>query len=379
MGCVREVSYPALEVRQGVNRVLYSFAANGKQVSSFAAVSRIRRVNENSVCGYQRPEVLSHIAEIRRYLESPDPMIPNAIVIAFDGRVRFEPLSGNFSEAGCSRPGTLIIPIEDGAADYEKPGWIVDGQQRMAAIREASVDAFPICITGFIAKDEQEQKEQFILVNSTKPLPKGLIYELLPTTQMTLPSFLEKRRFPAHLTNRLNYDADSPFRGRIRTATNGNGAVQDNSVLKMLENSLSDGVLYRYRDPDTGNGDVESMLIVLKAFWGATANTFRDAWNLPPARSRLVHGAGIVSMGFVMDAIADRYHDGKQLTRDHFQRDLDSLSRVCRWTSGYWDFGPGVQRKWNEIQNTSKDIKLLANYLLLQYRAFAMSRSTQAH
>jgi hypothetical protein len=75
--------------------------------------------------------------------------------------------------------------------------------------------------------------------------------------------------------------------------------VQDNSVLKMLENSLSDGVLYRFRDPDTGSGDVESMLGVLKAYWGATADTFRDAWNLPPARSRLVHGAGIVSMGFI--------------------------------------------------------------------------------
>ena len=26
-------------------------------------------------------------------------------------------------------------------------------------------------------------------------------------------------------------------------------------------------------------------------------------------------------------------------------------------------------RKWNEIQNTHKDIQLLANYLLVQYKA----------
>ena len=379
MGILREVCFPALEIRQGPNRVLYSFAANGKDVHAFAAVSRIRRANEGTtICGYQRPEVLSHIAEIRKYLESSEPMIPNAIVIAFDDRVRFEATTDD-GEHGFCRPGYLIIPVEEGVPDYDKPGWIVDGQQRMAAIREAAVESFPICITGFIAKDEQEQKEQFILVNSTKPLPKGLIYELLPTTQMTLPSLLQKRRFPAHLTNRLNYDPDSPFKGKIRTATNGNGVVQDNSVLKMLENSLSDGVLYRYRDPDTGSGDVETMLSVLKAFWSATADTFKEAWNLPPARSRLVHGAGIVSMGFIMDAIADRYHDEPQLRRDHFQSDLGSLSRVCRWTSGYWDFGPGVQRKWNEIQNTSKDIKLLANYLLLQYRASVMNRQAGVH
>lgn len=378
MSTSRILHFPALEIRQGQNRVLYSFAANGKDVHSFAAVSRIRRENEGGLYGYQRPEVLSHIAEIKRYLESADPMIPNAIVIAFDESVRFEPSTDSANGSYC-RPGTLFIPVEEALPDYEKPGWIVDGQQRMAAIREAAVEAFPICITGFIARDEQEQKEQFILVNSTKPLPKGLIYELLPTTQMKLPLLLEKRRFPAHLTNRLNYDPDSPFKGKIRTATNGDGVVQDNSVLKMLENSLSDGVLYRYRDPDTGSGDVDSMLSVLKAFWGATADTFKDAWNLPPARSRLVHGAGIVSMGFIMDAIGDRFFNQDALTHDHFYQDLQSMVRVCRWTSGYWEFGPGMQRKWNEIQNTSKDIRLLANYLLVQYRAVVMNRAAQAH
>jgi DGQHR domain-containing protein len=378
MAMCRTLHFPALEIRQGQNRVLYSFAANGKDVHSFAAVSRIRRENEGGLYGYQRPEVISHIAEIKRYLESQDPMIPNAIVIAFDERVRFEPSTNSVEDNYC-RPGTLSIPVEDGTPDYGKPGWIVDGQQRMAAIREASVDTFPIYITGFIAKDEQEQKEQFILVNSTKPLPKGLIYELLPTTQMKLPLQLEKRRFPAHLTNRLNYDPDSPFKGKIRTATNGEGVVQDNSVLKMLENSLSDGVLYRYRDPDTGSGDVDSMLSVLKAFWGATADTFKEAWNLPPARSRLVHGAGIVSMGFIMDAIGDRFFSQRELSHDHFYNDLQALANVCRWTSGYWDFGPGVQRKWNEIQNTSKDVKMLANYLLVQYRAVVLNRSAQTH
>src|SRR5207253_3816816 len=134
--------------------------------------------------------------------------------------------------------GHLLIPL-DNDSSKAKPGWIVDGQQRAAAIRDARLGAFPVFITGFITDSVAEQKEQFILVNSTKPLPKGLIYELLPTTQMKLPLLLEKRRFPAHLTNRLNYDPDSPFKGKIRTATNGDGVVQDNSVLKMLENSLS--------------------------------------------------------------------------------------------------------------------------------------------
>ena len=38
------LSLPALEVRQGEGRVLYSFAVDGKKLPLFAAVSRIHRV-----------------------------------------------------------------------------------------------------------------------------------------------------------------------------------------------------------------------------------------------------------------------------------------------------------------------------------------------
>ena len=248
-------------------------------------------------------------------------------------------------------------------------GWIVDGQQRIAAIREARIDHFPVCVVAFITDDDQEQREQFILVNSTKPLPKGLIYELLPTTRAKLPSFLQRRRFPAYLLDRLNHDEGSPLRGLIRTPTVLEGLIKDNSILKMLENSLSDGVHYRFRDAEEGGGDAEAMLDLLRAFWSAVAEVFPDAWGISPRRSRLMHGAGIVSIGFVMDAIADRYRPCGLPTKEQFAGDLEPLREACRWTDGYWDFGPGMQRKWNEIQNTHRDIQILANYLLVQYKA----------
>src|SRR5262249_26853083 len=107
---------PALEVRQGDGRVLYSFAVDGKKLPSFAAPPRIRRDGEPQFEGSQRPELLSHIAPIRRYLESEAPMIPNALVVAFDKRVQFEPLPGG-PATSYARPGTLIIPASDDASD----------------------------------------------------------------------------------------------------------------------------------------------------------------------------------------------------------------------------------------------------------------------
>ena len=361
------IRVPAIEVRQGPGRFLYSFAIDGKVLPSIAAVSRVKRNASMEIEGYQRPEVLSHIQEIRNYLESEAPMVPNAIVVAFNGTVRFEPLGEAQPGTDYVRPGVLIIPQAVGDRRDDLPGWIVDGQQRAAAIRTANVESFPICVTAFITDNVEEQRSQFLLVNSTKPLPKGLIYELLPGTEGQLPSALERRRLPTQLLQRLNRDEDSPFRGMIQTPTTPRGVIKDNSILRMLENSTTDGALFPHRNRITGRGDVEAMLVVVKAFWSAVRNVFRPAWGLTPRNSRLMHGAGITGLGYVMDVAVHR-HPKDCSQPEHFLADLDAIAPVCRWTAGSWEFGGGVTRNWNEIQNTGRDIQILATFLLQEHR-----------
>ncbi len=369
-----EIRVAAVEIQQSPGRAFYLFGIDGKVVHSFATVSRLRRSGGGDQHGYQRPEALAHIAEIRDYIESSSPMIPNAVVIAFDDRVRFEPILPFVASPSYSRVGTLVIPVEHGIDDEDKPGFIVDGQQRLAAVREAEIDVFPLAVTAFIAKDVKQQVEQFILINSTKPLQKALIYELLPNTDAKLPTPLERRRIPAHIVDRLNRDEDSPFRYRIQTPTNPvlkntfNATVKDNSVLRMVENSLSDGCLYRFRGDITDQSRLAQTLAVLKNFWWAVANVFPVAWNETPRRSRLVHGVGIVSLGFIMDVATARRTDVVVPTIEDYEEDLRLLADACRWTEGSWDFGRGTLRKWNELQNTSKDIQLLANHLRTEYR-----------
>lgn len=361
-----EMRLPALEMRQGKRR-LYQFAVDGKKLHDIATVSRIHRDGGGEIGGYQRPEAIAHIRAIRTYLEHADALMPNALVVAFDSRARFEPLDGR--AANGARVGHFIIPVDSSTADEHKPGWIVDGQQRAAAIRDAKVKSYPVPVVAFVTDDVSEQRAQFILVNSTKPLPKGLIHELLPATaDDDLPLALLRKRFPAMLLEALNYRSSSPLHGLIRTTTVVTGVIKDNSMLKMLENSITDGALYRFRDPDTGGGDVEKMLEVLCNFWGAVSDTFPEGWGQPPRRSRLMHGVGIMSLGFVMDAITDRRSTGDEIpTRETYRRDLERLVPVCAWTSGYWDFGPRDQRAWNELQNTPRDIQLLADFLLAEY------------
>ena len=352
---------PALEVRQGQNRKLYSFAVDGKQLHEFCTISRVSR-QDGEMEGYQRPEVVSHITQIRDYLESESPILPNAIVVAFDSSVSFKPTTrgDGRGDAPFTRTGILEIPILYDIPDEEKPGWIVDGQQRAAALRDARVKDFPVCVVGFVADSLEEQRQQFILVNATKPLPKGLIYELLPSTGGKLPLALQKKRIPAIVCERLNFDEDSPLKGMIRTPTCGNGVIADNSMLTMIQNSLSDGILYCHED-------LEDQLIVLKAFWSAVAETFPKAWNELPRKSRLMHGAGVASMGFLMDTIGDRHMRRKELTKRLFLREIQPIAPKCNWIEGTWDFGPDKSLKWNEVQNVPGHIQLLSNHLLQLY------------
>jgi len=198
---------------------------------------------------------------------------------------------------------------------------------------------------------------------------------LLPGTGALLPALLQRRKLPALLLTRLNLDEASPLKGRIQTVTNPEGIIKDNSILKMIENSLSDGVLYRLREGSVDGGpDIEAMLGLLFSFWRAVAKVFAEIWEMPAKRSRLVHGAGVVSIGFLMDAISERYRANGVPTQAIFAKDLKPLKAVCRWTDGYWEFGPGQQRKWNEVQNTAKDIQMLTNFLIVQYKALVWHR-----
>jgi DGQHR domain-containing protein len=364
---------PALEIRQGPKRRLYSFAVDGKRLGEFTTVSRIHRRQQGSLAGYQRPEVLAHVKAIRRYLESPGALMPNALVVAFDPRVVFRPAKRVEGDNTC-RIGHLLIPLV--GENEEKPGWLVDGQQRSAALRDAALRSFPVPVVAFITGDVREQRSQFILVNNTKPLPTGLINELLPATEGELPAMLLRRRYPAVLLEQLNFRPDSPLRGIIRTPTMVGGVIKDTSMLKMLETSITDGALYRFRDPVTGGGDTEAMLELLFDFWEAVASVWPDAWGLPPRKSRLSHGAGIVALGYVLDAIVDhRAKDDSMPDCDTFAADLRLIEPYCRWTSGTWEFGMA----WDEIQVVPAHITALTDFLLGVYRrGTARPRSRRA-
>jgi DGQHR domain-containing protein len=276
--------------------------------------------------------------------------------------------------------GTIEIPVPKNGGP--RPAWIVDGQQRALALARCRRKDFPVVVNAFVADHVDVQREQFLRVNSTKPLPRGLITELLPEIDTVLPPALAARRVPSAMCDLLNQDKDSPFLGLIRRSSrsateNGAGGrehavVADTAIVQMVQESLSHpkGILFTYRNVSTGAVDIEGIRRVLLTYWTAVREEFPDAWGLPPTRSRLMHGAGIRAMGRLMDrvmaAIDPRHPKGISLVR----REVRYVRPICRWTGGIWERVNGL--RWNEIQNLSSHIRMLSDALV---RAYLLGRA----
>ncbi len=80
------------------------------------------------------------------------------------------------------------------------PGLVVDGQQRLSALMQLDGKGFEVLVSAVVCADEAELRRQFVLVNNTRPLPKSLIYELLPGVD-GLPSRLSARSLASELTD----------------------------------------------------------------------------------------------------------------------------------------------------------------------------------
>ena len=358
----------ALRTFQGKKVPVYAFFMPGADVTRIADITRIERDELHELKGFQRREIRAHVKNIAEYLDHIDVLFPNAIILAFSSDVRFTPSRGP-RPAGLvdiAQGGTLRIPIQE---EGKRVAWIVDGQQRSLALAKTRNQRMPVPVVGFVSDNLAVQREQFILVNKAKPLPGRLINELLPETSGVLfPRDLTERRIPSQLCDMLNQDESSPFFGLIKRPSaprNKKAYVTDTAVIDMIKHSVRNplGALAPYKAVGESAADLEGMYKTLTGFWGAVREVFKEAWALPPAKSRLMHSTGILAMGVLMDKVLSR-HEGMAEPWKAVRDDLKRIAPHCNWTHGTWE---RLGLDWNEIQNLQQHIRGLADTLVHIY------------
>ena len=360
----------ALRIIQAPEHPVLLFALRPSELFAIADISRVARDETGDLIGYQRPEVKKHVNNIVDYLNggTGHVLFPTTLVLALSTSARFVQVRGPKIDAHeVGDAGTVEIPFP--RPGQQKPAWIVDGQQRALALARAKWKDIPIPISAFIADDLDTQREQFLRVNSTKPLPRGLRSELLPQIASALPPQLAARRVPAALCEMLNRDPESPFRGLIRRSSSTapqkrSAVVSDTALIQVLQESYASpsGCLFAYRNLATGETDFEGVRRILLAYWCAVRDSFPTAWGLPAHSSRLMHSVGLRAMGRLMDRVMGSLHPADPHFAAHIRKQLAPLRTHCHWTSGVWDELGGM--KWNDLQNVPSHVRLLSNHIL---------------
>lgn len=360
----------ALRATQGAETDVYAFFMRGSDIVRIADLSRLGRDEQDRLHGFQRPEIRSHVRGIVDYLNQGAVLFPNAIILAISPAVHFAASRGTrpTGDEGTAQTGTLKIPLYD---EGKRVAWIVDGQQRSLALAKADNKSVLVPVIAFASDQLNVQREQFILVNKAKPLPIRLIDELLPETgSAMLPRDLSLRKVPSELCGLLSRDPSSPFFQLIKRpsegASIGTAVITDSAVISMIRSSINNplGALATFRVTTVGrdDADIESMYRILVNFWTAVKATFPSAWGKDPRQSRLMHSAGIMAMGVLMDRIFARISPRSDI--EFVKAELRKVAPSCRWTDGTWK-SLGV--KWNEIQNTPRDIRRLQAALVQAY------------
>ena len=147
---MKTFNFVAVRATQAPGKQVFAFAAEPKDVLTFATVEGVKRHDDGSLAGFQRHQIASHIKEIRSYLQREDALLPNAVVIAFIEGARVTDL------------GDGTVSVEISVEEGNPPGYVVDGQQRLTALSGMEKPGFQVFVSALICSDYNELRQQFV-------------------------------------------------------------------------------------------------------------------------------------------------------------------------------------------------------------------------
>jgi len=146
--------------------------------------------------GIQRELSKARVSEIQQYVETQDASFPTAVLLAVSSdQARFDEDSGSM----------MIVR-------HSKSAKIIDGQHRIAGLRNYSGSSFQVNVAIFIDMDIQDQAMVFATINlkQTK-VNKSLAYDLYEFTTSRSP-----QKSCHDIVRFLNYRQNSPFKDKIK-------------------------------------------------------------------------------------------------------------------------------------------------------------------
>jgi DGQHR domain-containing protein len=391
----------------GRDEYRYQFGCDGRLIR---LIARIDRLDALASSGNQREEIRKHVNEIRSGLESGN-QVPNSVILVLNDEMVSEvsagdpgadipeshivirpvnpddaytivphPVYGDSSDFYAQKLRTVEVsfPFRVAAFDHEKSVLLVDGQQRTAALDLADIEKCPqlmLSVNAIRATDD-DAKDIFQIANSTVKINADFKRALLATMDEA-PGYLKSERNLALAVKTLAVeDTSSPFHGivayqGIKYAKKQKPPVAYNSLFAVVRNFAEGSLQELLNSHETLAEVVKRSYSIVKKVWPAD-------WGKSPKENRLMHGAGIRSLGdLILTKVENRLPDygGDILSEDLWvavDKSIQRLREHLVWSDDefataakavkdtYKGYIDGVQNTEQDIARLTKKIASLS-------------------
>lgn len=224
------ISLEAIQLKQKGQRGMYLAKIHPGQLLKLAYV--VRRTSGRSHA-YQRMLNRQRIEEIANFISSNEShtLLPNTLIIVFDNEKKIQ-RQIKFED------GRLAVPLEYCSA------WIIDGQHRAYGFigtryeqYDEARESFDLPVVVFKSLDEIVQTQTFIDINyNQKKIKPDLLCDLATVTK----DLKNQLTWVSLIGIRLNKDADSPLRDKVKVSEFDAGPISLSSLVKyaLLETLL---------------------------------------------------------------------------------------------------------------------------------------------
>lgn len=267
------VSFQCLEINQPIG-ILYVASIDSADLLeiSYADVLRIEKRDIEKYLGVERPLSPSRVAELSKYVNTIDATFPTSIILAIASEDILD-----YDQV------TKIMKIKR----MPNVAKIIDGQHRIAGLKEFHGDKFELSVTIFIDMDIEDQGMVFATINleQTK-VNKSIAYSLYEYAKSRSPY-----KTCHNIAKLLNNKKDSPFKDKIKilgratpgiyTETLTQSAFVDRLMPLLSKEPLIDrDILKRGKKLQIVPGNIERKRIFLNMFREEKdAEIARILWN----------------------------------------------------------------------------------------------------
>jgi DNA sulfur modification protein DndB len=330
-------------------------AIDAYRLREIATVSRI--ADERT--GYQRFLNNRKVAAIKRYVETPNAVLPTSIVLATGETGGMVKVVNRKLLDSSGQICSAQLLVKQGS-NY-KPLLVIDGQHRLFGITLSSVVPYPVPVTILIGASKLVQMAHFEIINNkatriaTSHLNelRALMYDLSPKDKEDLDSLLSQLGVTslssAGLVSELNGDG-MVFEGILDFPSNKKaGFVSSNTLVHAVEKSRERGFLAYIEEDDNDH------LTAYNSMWQGIKNKFSRRWKLETdlfknfanekqkksearASLKLLHSGSLAVLGEIADKeLASSSYRSKWLTKPQQMGELVQKEIFANLPENFWD------------------------------------------